>query len=49
MHVSYYLLVINTHGHYLKEGGTTMRSQGRTYQIANKLHHGEQLFEEKTT
>jgi hypothetical protein len=34
---------------YLAAHSPTMRSQGRTYQIANKLHHGEQLFEEKTT
>ncbi len=34
---------------YLAAHSPTMRSQGRTYQIANKLHHGEQLFEEKET
>jgi hypothetical protein len=34
---------------YLAAHSPTMRSQGRTYQIANKLHHGEQLFEEKAT
>jgi len=32
---------------YLAAHSPTMRSQGRTYQIANQLHHGEQLFEEK--
>jgi hypothetical protein len=34
---------------YLAAHSPTMRSQDRTYQIANQLHHGEQLFEEKTT
>ena len=34
---------------YLAAHSPTMRSQGRTYQIANKLYHGEQLFEEKAT
>jgi hypothetical protein len=34
---------------YLAAHSPTMRSQGKTYQIANKLHHGQQLFEEKTT
>jgi len=34
---------------YLAAHSPTMRSQGRTYQIANQLHHGEQLFEEKIT
>ena len=34
---------------YLAAHSPTMRSQDRTYQIANKLHHGEQLFEEITT
>ena len=34
---------------YLAAHSPTMRSQNRTYQIASKLHHGEQLFEEKTT
>jgi hypothetical protein len=33
---------------YLAAHSPTMRSQDRTYQIANQLHHGEQLFEEKT-
>ena len=32
---------------YLAAHSPTMRSQGRTYQIANQLHQGEQLFEEK--
>ena len=31
---------------YLAAHSPTMRSQGRTYQIANQLHHGEHLFEE---
>jgi hypothetical protein len=31
---------------YLAAHSPTMRSQGRTYQIANQLHQGEQLFEE---
>ena len=31
---------------YLSAHSPTMRSQDRTYQIANQLHHGEQLFEE---
>jgi hypothetical protein len=30
---------------YLAAHSPTMRSQNRTYQIANQLHHGEQLFE----
>jgi hypothetical protein len=34
---------------YLAAHSPTMRSQGRTYQIADQLHHGEQLFEDKTT
>jgi hypothetical protein len=33
---------------YLAAHSPTMRSQDRTYQIANQLHHGERLFEEKT-
>jgi nitrite reductase/ring-hydroxylating ferredoxin subunit len=33
---------------YLSAHSPTMRSQDRTYQIANQLHHGEQLFEETT-
>jgi len=33
---------------YLAAHSPTMRSQDRTYQIANQLHHGEQLFEEIT-
>jgi hypothetical protein len=31
---------------YLAAHSPTMRSQGRTYQIANQLYHGEHLFEE---
>jgi nitrite reductase/ring-hydroxylating ferredoxin subunit len=31
---------------YLAAHSPTMRSQGRTYQIAKQLHHGEHLFEE---
>jgi nitrite reductase/ring-hydroxylating ferredoxin subunit len=34
---------------YLAAHSPTMRSQGRTYQIANQLHQGEQLFEENTS
>jgi len=34
---------------YLAAHSPTIRSQNRTYQIANQLHHGEQLFEERTT
>jgi hypothetical protein len=34
---------------YLAALSPTMRSQDRTYQIANQLHKGEQLFEEITT
>jgi hypothetical protein len=34
---------------YLAAHSPTMRSQNRTYQIANQLHHGEQLFEERAT
>jgi nitrite reductase/ring-hydroxylating ferredoxin subunit len=30
---------------YLAAHSPTMRSQGRTYQIANQLYHGEHLFE----
>ena len=30
---------------YLAAHSPTMRSQGQTYQIANQLYHGEQLFE----
>jgi hypothetical protein len=30
---------------YLAAHSPTMRSQGRTFQIANQLHHGEHLFE----
>lgn len=30
---------------YLAAHSPTMRSQGRTYQIANHLNHGENLFE----
>ena len=30
---------------YLAAHSPTMRSQGRTYQIATQLYHGEQLFE----
>ena len=33
---------------YLAAHSPTMRSQDRTYQIANQLHHGEELFEEIT-
>jgi nitrite reductase/ring-hydroxylating ferredoxin subunit len=33
---------------YLAAHSPTMRSQDRTYQIANQLHKGEQLFEEIT-
>jgi len=33
---------------YLAAHSPTMRSQDRTYRIANQLHHGERLFEEKT-
>jgi nitrite reductase/ring-hydroxylating ferredoxin subunit len=33
---------------YLAAHSPTMRSQDRTYQIANQLHNGEQLFEEIT-
>jgi nitrite reductase/ring-hydroxylating ferredoxin subunit len=33
---------------YLAAHSPTMRSQDRTYQIANQLHHGEELFEEMT-
>jgi hypothetical protein len=31
---------------YLAAHSPTTRSQGRTYQIATQLHHGEELFEE---
>jgi nitrite reductase/ring-hydroxylating ferredoxin subunit len=31
---------------YLAAHSPTMRSQGHTYQTANRLHHGEHLFEE---
>jgi hypothetical protein len=31
---------------YLAAHSPTMRTQGRTYQIANQLCHGEHLFEE---
>ena len=31
---------------YLAAHSPTMRTQGRTYQIANQLYHGEHLFEE---
>jgi hypothetical protein len=31
---------------YLSAHSLTIRSQGRTYQIANQLYHGELLFEE---
>jgi hypothetical protein len=31
---------------YLAAHSPTMRSQGRTYQIAKQLYHGEHLFEE---
>ena len=31
---------------YLAAHSPTTRSQGRTYQIANQIHHGEELFEE---
>jgi nitrite reductase/ring-hydroxylating ferredoxin subunit len=34
---------------YLAAHSPTMRSQGRTYQIANQLRQGEQLFEENTS
>jgi nitrite reductase/ring-hydroxylating ferredoxin subunit len=34
---------------YLAAHSPTMRSQGRTYQIANQLHQGEQRFEENTS
>jgi hypothetical protein len=34
---------------YLAAHSPTMRSQGRTYQIANQLHQGEQLFEQNTS
>jgi len=34
---------------YLAAHSPTMRSQGRTYQIANQLNQGEQLFEENTS
>jgi hypothetical protein len=34
---------------YLAAHSPTIRSQNRTYEIANQLHHGEQLFEERTT
>ena len=30
---------------FLAAHSPTMRSQGRTYQIAAQLYHGEQLFE----
>src|SRR5215208_142835 len=30
---------------YLAAHSPTMRSQGHTYQTANRLHHGEHLFE----
>jgi len=33
---------------YLAAHSPTMRSQDRTYQIANQLHHGEELFKEIT-
>jgi hypothetical protein len=33
---------------YLAAHSPTMRSQDRTYQIANQLHYGEELFEEIT-
>jgi nitrite reductase/ring-hydroxylating ferredoxin subunit len=33
-------------GRYLAAHSPTMRSQGRTFQIANQLYHGEHLFEE---
>jgi nitrite reductase/ring-hydroxylating ferredoxin subunit len=33
---------------YLAAHSPTMRSQDRTYQITNQLHHGEELFEEIT-
>src|SRR5215469_14780694 len=33
---------------YLAAHSPTMRSQDRIYQIANQLHHGEELFEEIT-
>ena len=33
---------------YLAAHSPTMSSQDRTYQIANQLHKGEQLFEEIT-
>jgi hypothetical protein len=33
---------------YLAAHSPTMRSQDRTYQIANQLHRGEELFEEIT-
>ncbi|MGC2575840.1 MAG: hypothetical protein WA364_30415 [Candidatus Nitrosopolaris sp.] len=33
---------------YLAAHSPTMRSQDRTYQIANQLHHGEELFVEIT-
>jgi nitrite reductase/ring-hydroxylating ferredoxin subunit len=32
---------------YLAAHSPTMRSQGRTYQIANQLYHGQHLFEEE--
>lgn len=31
---------------YLAAHSPTTRSQGRIYQIATQLHHGEELFEE---
>lgn len=43
------VIILLAASRYLAAHSPTMRSQGRTYQIANQLHQGEQLFEENTS
>lgn len=43
---SQYANILIAAARYLAAHSPTARSQGRTYQIASQLHHGENLFEE---